>query len=97
MGTETLEFDWDEANISHIARHGIAPGKIESALGHDPIDIGYEVVGDEERWTSLGHTEELRVLKVVWTMRGRAVRPVTAVVAPRRDRVRYLRFRGLIE
>ena len=36
---------------------------------------------DEERGTSVGYTNEMRILVVVWTMRGELIRPVTAFEA----------------
>lgn len=56
---------------------------------HLALDAEYE-----ERWTSIGHTDALRVLVVVWTMRGQAVRAITAWEANRRLREQYLKGRG---
>ena len=43
------------------------------------IDLDYEVVEAEGRWTSIGYTDRLRVLKLVWTLRGGILRVVTAL------------------
>jgi hypothetical protein len=32
-------FDWDAANIAHIARHGVTPQQAEQALSIFPIDL----------------------------------------------------------
>jgi uncharacterized DUF497 family protein len=48
----------------------------------------------EERYTGAGHTNRLRVLVLVWTMRGEAIRPVTAFDASDRLAKRYLVERG---
>lgn len=85
-----LEFDWDEANVAHIARHSVLPEEVEQVLGNDAFDVGFELVSGEERWTSIGHTAGLRVLVVVWTMRGERVRPVTAFAAGKRATAEYL-------
>jgi uncharacterized protein len=95
LGTEALEFDWDDDNAAHIARHGVTTREVENALSDDPLDMNYDLVRGEERWTSIGHTAALRVLIVVWTMRGRAIRPVTAWPAAKQVRIAYLRFKGL--
>jgi len=34
------------------------------------------------RYRAIGHTHALRVLVVIWTLRGEAIRPVTAWPAP---------------
>ena len=84
-----LEFDWDGGNIAHIALHDILPGEVEEVFGSDPADVGFEAVNGEERWTSIGHTTALRVLVVVWTMRGDRVRTVTAFEAGNRAAAEY--------
>ena len=88
-------FEWDAANVSHIARHRVTPAEAEQALLNDPFDLGYEIAQGEERWTSLGHTDSLRVLLLVWTLRGEeVVRVVTAREAAKTDRRVYLREKG---
>jgi hypothetical protein len=34
-----MEFDWDEANVTHIARHGISPAECEEAYQNGPMVI----------------------------------------------------------
>ena len=88
------QFDWDAANIGHIARHGVAPSEVEEVLCEEPGDLAYEEIDGEPRWTSVGHTDELRVLVVVWTIRGEAFRPITAFDAPATVRRDYLKLKG---
>jgi uncharacterized DUF497 family protein len=68
---------------------------IFSLLHNDEIDIEFDVVEGEDRWTSIGHTGQLRILVVVWTMRERAIRPVTAFAADRGLAQDYLEMKGL--
>ena len=77
MGRE-VEFDWDEANLGHLARHGVLPEEAEQVILDDPVDIGIEMAGDEERYVTLGATDKGRVLVVVTTWREDRVRVVTA-------------------
>ena len=92
---DDLKFDWDAENIFHIARHRVSPQEAEQALVNEPLDFGYEIVGGEERWTSIGQTENLRVLGLVWTLRGEGlVRVVTAREASKGARREYLREKG---
>ena len=58
------------------------------------MDVGGEVVDGEERYTSVGHTNALRVLVLAWAMRGDALRPITAFDASERLTKRYLAERG---
>ncbi len=36
-------FDWDEANIGHIAEHGVTPSEAEEVIGNQPLDLDYEL------------------------------------------------------
>jgi uncharacterized protein len=97
LGAEgKVEFDWDEANLTHIARHRVDREEVESALMNDPVDVNYEIVDGEERWSSIGHTAALRVLKIVWAMRGSAPRAIAAWDVSRRSRAEYLKTRKLL-
>ena len=71
------------------------PDEAESVIRNDPIDLGYEEIDGEQRWTVIGHTDETRILIVVFTMRGKHFRPVTARDVSRRMRIGYLRTRAL--
>jgi uncharacterized protein len=71
------EFDWDEANIGHLARHNVRPEEAEQVISREPVDLGIQMVEGEERYLNLGSTERGRVLLVVTTWRGERVRVVT--------------------
>lgn len=81
--------------MAHIARHGVKPGEVESVFENDPVDLDYDVMDGEERWASIGHTRGFRVLLVIWTMRGQAVRPITARPVSRARATEYLKRKGL--
>ena len=51
-------FDWDDANILHVAKHDVAPEEAEEIILGDPLDIGIEVVDGEERSFHVGETNE---------------------------------------
>lgn len=90
------EFDWDLANVRHIARHDVTPGEAEEVLENDPVEVGYDVVEGEPRWTVVGHTKSIRVLIVVWTNRKGRVRVVTAREAHRQVREDYFRVKRIL-
>jgi uncharacterized DUF497 family protein len=75
-------FDWDAANIAHIARHGVTPEEAEEVLRNDPMDVGAHNVDGEERYGDLGVTNAMRTLFVVTTFRGERTRVVTAYDPP---------------
>jgi hypothetical protein len=39
MNGQSLNFDWDEANQDHLARHGVTPHEAEEVVLGDPLDI----------------------------------------------------------
>lgn len=83
-----MEFDWDEANEAHVLRHGVTPAEVEAAL-IDPLRIRTAAYGAKERRAAmLGDAGDGRV---VFTVRGPAVRVVTARHASVVERRRYLR------
>jgi hypothetical protein len=43
-------FDWDESNVSHIARHGVTPGEAEAVIGSRWIPTAFPA---EEKWQAL--------------------------------------------
>jgi hypothetical protein len=90
-----VSFDWDPANISHLARHRIEPAEVEEFFQHDPAIRGHEVVDREDRWTAVGATKVLRILVVIFTLRGERIRPITGWNADRRTKKEYLRERGI--
>jgi len=90
-----MEFDWDAANLGHIARHGVTRDEAEQAIQNDPLDLGTEVIKGERRDLSLGATKSGRVLQFVTTMRGERVRVVTAFPASRRLCDVYFKKKGM--
>ena len=86
-----MEFDWDEANTAHIARHGVRP---EEALANPRrLVLRIRSQAGEERWAALGATEAGRILFVVFTRRRGRVRVITARDATLGEKRRY-RKRG---
>ena len=62
---DDIKFDWDEANIEHIARHDVTPVEIEQVFTNIAEDLDHDSAEGEDRWTSIGHTDALRVVVVV--------------------------------
>ena len=83
---DNLNFDWDDANIGHIAGHGITPEEAEEAILNRPVDLGSELRSGEERVAQIGETDAGRVLTVISTMAGEKFRVVTAWPANRNYR-----------
>jgi len=73
-----IEFDWDDANIGHLARHRVTPEEAEEVILREPVDLGMKIIEAEERYFNLGSTQRGRILLVVTTWRENRVRVVTA-------------------
>jgi uncharacterized protein len=84
-----MVFDWDEGNLSHIARHQITPEEAEQVIANRPFDIRVQLRRNEERYLQVGETTKGRVLVVVTTWRGPKVRVITAFAANQRMRRFY--------
>jgi uncharacterized DUF497 family protein len=85
-----IEFDWDAENTKHLAAHKITPAEFEQAMSNDPLDRDFELIGDEERFRSVGLTDAGRLLSVVWIVRNGRVRAVTAFPAGVADTKAFL-------
>lgn len=72
-----MEFDWDAANVSHIARHGITPEECEEAYRNGPMVIEIQERQQEDRWLCLGETDSARLLTFVITERNGRIRFIT--------------------
>jgi uncharacterized protein len=87
MVSHAQKFDWDDANIGHIARHGVAAEEVEQAFANDPLVVlAIHKRGGEERVLCAGLTDKGRALQFVYTMRGSKVRIITAHAAKRKVR-----------
>ncbi|MGB6687279.1 MAG: BrnT family toxin [Terracidiphilus sp.] len=87
---DTSVFDWDSENIGHIAKHNVAPEESEEVILGEPLDIGFDLVDDEERWSYIGETSDGRILWITITLRGKRMRVVTAFEPEKHWKVFYL-------
>src|ERR1039458_7531400 len=94
MNGQTLNFDWDDANRNHLARHDVTPQEAEEVLLGDPLDTELQIVegsGEEERLLQLGETAKGRILQLLTTWRGGRVRVISPWDAPKQLKTYYLR------
>jgi uncharacterized DUF497 family protein len=81
MKQDSLEFDWDEGNLTHIARHGVTRDEAEQVVLRDPLDIELQVAElaePEERLLQVGQTARGRILQLLTTWRNGKVRVISA-------------------
>ena len=74
---EIREFEWDDNNIEHIARHGVFPDEVEDvAFDDDP----WIRKGRKGTRYMLGYTVAGRYLFVVYVLKGKGIaRVVTSM------------------
>ena len=84
------EFEWDDANIDHLAEHGVEPEEAEEVFADHPIIQRSR----DGRFIAWGQTWAGRYLMVVFGRKpGHVVRVVTARSMTQRERQRHRRRR----
>lgn len=82
-------FDWDDANIKHIARHGVTAPEVEEVILNQAVEVTFQRRGEEVRIAQVGETNQGRILFVVTTWRNNLIRVVTALPAKKKLRAFY--------
>ena len=93
MQDNRLAFDWDEANLAHIARNDVTKDEAEEVILGNPLDAELQTAegsGGEERILHVGETRKGRILELVSTWRGGKARILSAWDAPRQSKLDYL-------
>jgi hypothetical protein len=73
MHEQELVFDWDAANVGHIAKHDVTPKEAEEVVLGEPLDVELQIEegsGEEERLLQLGESAKGRILQLLTTWRG---------------------------
>ena len=88
---EISEFEWDDNNIEHIARHPVSPDEVEDVAFDDEPWIRR---GEKRTRYMLGFTIGGRYLFVVYVLKGKGVaRVITAMDMDDRTRKLYKKRR----
>ena len=84
---EIREFEWDDSNIEHIAKHGVSPDEVEDvAFDDDP----WIKKGRKESRYMLGYTIAGRYLFVVYKSNGKGIaRVITSMDMDKKTRRLY--------
>jgi hypothetical protein len=85
-------FEWDAGNSEkNWKRHQVTQSECEQLFGNLPLLLSATAkVGEaESRYFALGRTDAARELAVVFTVRGRRVRVISARPMSRRERKEY--------
>jgi uncharacterized DUF497 family protein len=91
VSPEAPDFHWDHANLGHLALHDVRPNDAEQAI-LDPHAVLLDIQSgeEEERTKALGITSAGRIIVVIFTFRGEAIRPITAYPANKHLQELYL-------
>lgn len=84
-------FDWDDANILHLARHAITPDEAEQAIRNGTAILGSDDSSGEPRFTETGETDSGRILTLITVDRSAGLRIVTGWDATRDESITYFR------
>jgi uncharacterized protein len=85
-------FEWDAGNADkNWETHQAARGEIESIFFNRPLIVASDLAHSqrEPRYAALGRTDQERRLTVVFTVRGKMVRIISARDMSRRERRIY--------
>ena len=86
---DLIGFDWDVHNVGHVAAHDVMPQEVEEAVRARHVIIPAASKTGEKRWKLLGKTALGRYLVVVFTIRRRRFRTVTAYTMNQAERKIY--------
>jgi uncharacterized DUF497 family protein len=85
-----VEFDWDDANIRHVARHRVKPDEAEEVFENSPMLVSVQERSGEDRLLCFGRTNSGRFLTLVYTERNDRIRVVTVYRMTRAQQRMYL-------
>jgi uncharacterized DUF497 family protein len=83
-------FDWDAGNVTKNSKHGVEPEEAEAVFLNEPLLVLPDAKHSksEVRWRALGKTEKKHLL-VVFTIRRKLIRIISARVMNKRERAVY--------
>jgi uncharacterized DUF497 family protein len=80
-------FEWDEANVEHIARHGYEPDEVEEVF-----EGGFKIrKGRKSSYLCYGRTLDGRLAFIVFKRLGKRIRVATARDMEDKERRMYLK------
>jgi uncharacterized DUF497 family protein len=89
---ENMDFEWDEGNIDkNYIKHNVQWFECEQVFFDEHFYVGRDVKHSqkEERWLGLGKTYEGRKLCIIFTIRNKKIRIVSARDMSKKERKQY--------
>lgn len=90
--TDCIGFDWDDGNSEkNWILHQVSRNECEQVFFNAPIIVGDDVnhSQSEPRWFLLGKADNRRLLFIVFTVRGRLIRVISARDMSKKERRIY--------
>ena len=83
-----MPFEWDEAKrLGNVEKHGIDFIRAQRIFD-GPVLVRHLPYGSEDRWIAIGLVDG-REIAVIYTLRGKAIRIISARRARRNEREAY--------
>lgn len=88
---KVTNFDWDKGNLEHVKKHGVMPSECEETFFNEPLLINKDKSHSkqEQRFQSLGKTNDGRLLFISFTIRRDKIRPISARDQNKKERTAY--------
>ena len=87
-----LRFEWDPRKAAdNLRNHGVSFDEAATVFTRPAVRVTYDYAHSarEDRWKIIGVSDELRLLAVIYTRRGDAIRIISARGATSRERREY--------
>ena len=85
-----MEFEWDEKKaLLNLKKHGVDFVDAVTVLYDDQAITIYEDINGEQRYSTLGMDASARILVVVYILRRKKIRIISARKATRRETRQY--------
>lgn len=78
--SKVIGFEWDKANVDHIAKHDVLPHESEDVFfdKRRVIDEDVKHSSVENRFLVIGKTKTGRILYQIFTIRGNKIRVISS-------------------
>ena len=86
---DTTGFEWDEGNIyKNFIKHYVTREECEEVLTNNPETIRSHHT-EEERYIAFGQTDNLRKLAIIFTIRNKKIRVISARPQSKKERSNF--------
>ncbi len=90
--SKIIGFEWDKGNIDKsYQKHGITPNETEQVFTDEDVQVEKDIKHQEKekRYIAIGRNAAERVLFIVFTIRKRKIRVISARVSNQKERRLY--------